>query len=192
MPWPLICVELGGSDSKSEDSSLDTTRGDESSGVSHPHKRSRGPTPRPTPNELVCARLSTFALDSLDNAADGHCFWYVLSDHTGIPVNVLRSKTACQMRENPALYDGLGDFEKYGGYDKYCDMVEFADVFLVLGNAEVTYFLDSESALPHPCHLPLPPQQSPPPRSAYSCSYTMYTTLNRTPSPKKTLPFFTD
>jgi len=81
--------------------------------------------------------LSTFAFDSLDNAANGHCFWHVLSDHSCIPVNELRSRTARQMRENPALYDGLGDFEKHGGYAAYYDNIEFADMFLVLGNAEV-------------------------------------------------------
>lgn len=33
------------------------------------------------------------------------------------------------MRENPALYDALGDYEAYGGYDEYCDLVEDSPYF---------------------------------------------------------------
>jgi hypothetical protein len=95
-----------------------------------------------TPNERVRARMSEFGRESLDNAADGNCFWYVLSDQTGIPVPDLRRGTAKRMREHPAKYDGFGDFVKYGGYEAYCDLVENGSVFLVQGNAEVCdYFV---------------------------------------------------
>ncbi len=88
-------------------------------------------------NERVRARLGLFGRISLDNAADGNCFWHVLSGHTGIPVLKLRQGTAKRMRENPAQYNGFGDFDRYGGYEAYCDLVETGPIFLVQGNAEV-------------------------------------------------------
>jgi hypothetical protein len=41
------------------------------------------------------------------------------------------------MRENPALLDGFGDFDRYEGYAAYSDLVEAGSIFLVQGNAEV-------------------------------------------------------
>lgn len=76
MPWPPAFAELGGSDSDGEDSPLDATCVDESPG-DRPLKRTRGPTPGPTPNELVEERLLAFGLDGIDNTADGNCFWHV-------------------------------------------------------------------------------------------------------------------
>ena len=88
-------------------------------------------------NVRVSARLFEFGRTSLDNAADGNCFWYVLSGQTGISVSNLRQGTARRMRGNPALYDGFGNFDRYGGYEAYCDLVEAGSIFLVQGNAEV-------------------------------------------------------
>ena len=40
------------------------------------------------------------------------------------------------MRDNEEIYGGLGDFERYGGYQRYCDLVGTCG-FYVQGNAEI-------------------------------------------------------
>jgi hypothetical protein len=49
----------------------------------------------------------------------------------------LRLDVAKYMRENSHLYCELGNYEEYGGFSAYCDLVA-TDGFFVEGNAEVS------------------------------------------------------
>ena len=53
----------------------------------------------------------------------------------------LRSGVAQLMRENEHIYGPLGNFEAYGGYRRYCDLVATPGVY-VEGNAEMAATAD--------------------------------------------------
>ena len=66
----------------------------------------------------------------------GDCFFHCLAPLVGMTVPVLRRCVAQHMRDNEHIYGGLGDFELYGGYQSYCDLVATCGVY-VEGNAEI-------------------------------------------------------
>ena len=68
-------------------------------------------------------RLSSLGLESWDMGGGGDCFFHCLAPLVGMTVPVLRCCVAQHMRDNEHIYGGLGDFELYGGYQSYCDLV---------------------------------------------------------------------
>ena len=53
----------------------------------------------------------------------------------------LRRDVAQLMRENEDVYGGLGNFDEFGGYQNYCDLVGTCGVY-VEGNAELAATAD--------------------------------------------------
>ena len=68
-------------------------------------------------------RLSSLGLESWDMGGGGDCFFDCLAPLAGMTVPVLRRCVAQHMRDNEHIYGSLGDFELYGGYQSYCDLV---------------------------------------------------------------------
>ena len=84
-----------------------------------------------------CIRLSR--IDFLRSGGD--CFFHCLVPLVGMTVPVPRRCVAQHMRSNEHTYGGLGDFELYGGYQSYCDLVATCGVY-VEGNAEIAVVAD--------------------------------------------------
>ena len=86
-------------------------------------------------------RLSSLGLESWDMGGGGDCFFHCLAPLVGMTVPVPRRCVAQHMRGNEHTYGGLGDFELYGGYQSYCDLVATCGVY-VEGNAEIAVVAD--------------------------------------------------
>ena len=71
----------------------------------------------------------------------GDCFFHCLAPLVGMAVPELRRCVAQHMRDNELIYGDLGDFEIYGGYHRYCDMVGTCGIY-VEGNAEIAAAAD--------------------------------------------------
>ena len=81
-------------------------------------------------------RLSSLGLEAWDLGGAGDCFFHCLAPIVRMTVPELRRRVAQHMRDNQPIYGGLGDFELYGGYQSYCDLVATCGVY-VEGNAEI-------------------------------------------------------
>ena len=86
-------------------------------------------------------RLSSLCLESWDMGGGGDCFFHCLVPLVIMTFPVPRRCVAQHMRGNEHTYGGLGDFELYGGYQSYCDLVATCGVY-VEGNAEIAVAAD--------------------------------------------------
>lgn len=82
------------------------------------------------------SRLPGFGLKSTDRGGGGDCWWHCNAAEAGISMQDLRIGVAQLMRENEHIYGLHGNFEAYGGYQRYCDLVATPGVY-VEGNAEI-------------------------------------------------------
>ena len=89
----------------------------------------------------IINRLSSLGLEAWDLGGGGDCFFHCLAPLVGMSVPVFRRCVAQHMRDNEHLYGGLGNFEFYGGYQCYCDMVGRCGTY-VEGNAEIAATAD--------------------------------------------------
>ncbi len=64
-------------------------------------------------------RLSSLGLESWDMGGGCDCFFHCVAPLVGMTVPVLRRCVAQNMKDNEHIYEGLGDFELYGGYQNY-------------------------------------------------------------------------
>ncbi len=92
-------------------------------------------------DDLLGNRLPCFGLKSVDRGGGGDCWWLCNAAEAGISMKDLRSGVAQLMRENEHIYGPLGNFEAYGGYQRYCDLVGTCGVY-VEGNAEINATAD--------------------------------------------------
>jgi hypothetical protein len=72
---------------------------------------------------LLKTRLSSLGLDVWELGGGGDCFFSSIALSVGISVPEFRRGVAQHMRDNEAIYEGLGNFGIYGGYQHYCDLV---------------------------------------------------------------------
>ena len=87
------------------------------------------------------ARLSSWGLSRSERGGGGNCFWMCLGIELGIPYVDLRRQVAQHMRDHSEIYGLLGDFESYGGFLKYCDLVATPG-FFAQGNSEMAAAAD--------------------------------------------------
>jgi hypothetical protein len=57
-------------------------------------------------------------------------FFHCLAPLVGMTVPELRRCLAYVVRDNEQIYGGLGDFELYGGYQAYCDLVATCGIYV--------------------------------------------------------------
>ena len=87
-------------------------------------------------DKLLNARLSAWGLSRSERGGGGNCWWICLGSELGIPYADLRRQVAQFMRDHAEIYGLLGDFETYGGFLKYCDLVATPG-FFAQGNSEL-------------------------------------------------------
>ena len=90
---------------------------------------------------MLRVRLSVLALESVERGGGGDCWWVSIGAETGESGEVLRRGVSQFMRENENVYGKFGNYETFGGYQRYCDMVATPGVY-VEGNAEVAATAD--------------------------------------------------
>ena len=73
-------------------------------------------------DDLLRNRLPHVGLKSI-NRGGGDCWWHCIAAEAGISLKDLRSGVAQHMHENEHVYGQLGNFDAYGGYQNYCDLV---------------------------------------------------------------------
>ena len=78
---------------------------------------------RVSDDHLLKSRLSSLGLDVWELGGGGDCFFSSIAPSVGMSVPEFRRGVAQHMRDNEAIYGGLGNFEIYGGYQRYCDFV---------------------------------------------------------------------
>ena len=67
-------------------------------------------------DQLLKTRIQYLGYDAWELGGGGDCFLKSISPSVGIPSSDLRHRVAQHMRDNEEIYGGLGDFERYGGY----------------------------------------------------------------------------
>jgi hypothetical protein len=92
-------------------------------------------------HQSIKNRLSSLGLEAWDHGGGGDCFFHCLAPLVEMTVSVLRRCVAQHMRDNEHIYGSLGDFEFYGGYQSYCEMVGTCGIY-VEGNAEIAATAD--------------------------------------------------
>jgi hypothetical protein len=90
----------------------------------------------PSYDELLGIRLPFLGLQSINLGGGGNCWWNSIAAEVGMPMMDLRIGAAEYMRENESKYSMFGNFEAFGGYQNYCDLVGTSGVY-VEGNAEL-------------------------------------------------------
>ena len=92
-------------------------------------------------HQSIKNRLSSLGLEAWEMGGGGDCFFYCLAPIVEMTVPELRRFVAQHMRDNEHIYGDLGNFELYGGYQSYCDMVGTPGTY-VEGNAEIAATAD--------------------------------------------------
>ena len=87
-------------------------------------------------DQLLKTRLQFLGYDAWELGGGGDCFFNSISPSVGMSPPELRRGVAQHMRDNEEIYGALGDFDRYGGYQSYCDLVGTCG-FYVQGNAEI-------------------------------------------------------
>ena len=88
----------------------------------------------------IKSRLSSLGLGPWDLGGGD---FYCLAPLVGMTVPELRYSVAQHMRNNELMYGHLGDFELYGGFQCYCDLVGTCGIYEE-GDDEITataYFI---------------------------------------------------
>ena len=66
----------------------------------------------------------------MDLGGGGDCFFHCLAPLVGMTVPELRYSVAKHMRDNEVIYGDLGDFELYGGFQHYCNLVSTYGIYV--------------------------------------------------------------
>ena len=78
----------------------------------------------------IINRLSSLGLEPWDLGGGGDCFFHCLAPLVGMTVPELRYSVAKHMRDNEVIYGDLGDFELYGGFQHYCNLVSTYGIYV--------------------------------------------------------------